>query len=268
VTTQVLRGRVEHDVRTEREGPLQRGGRERGVDQQGHVGVVSHLGQPRDVDDLHQWIGGCLGPDQPGLRSEGRARGRQVGHVDLGPHELPTRQEVSSQGPEAVEEIVREEHVAAGGQGLQVGGPGSDPGREDVCRLSALAGRQGTFQPSLRGAAWGYRCGCRGSRSAVLRPARARSSWRDRGRAPGRRWRLARRRRGRPESRTGGRACPSRSSPCTSAQWATRTSSLPRFRPWNRPAKARGAFSRPSTMLSWYVILPSRTQGVTSSRKS
>ena len=48
----------------------------------------------------------------------------------------------------------------------------------------------------------------------------------------------------------------------------TRTITLPKFSPRNSPIKARGAFSRPSTMSSRYLMRPSRTNGPTSARKS
>ena len=49
---------------------------------------------------------------------------------------------------------------------------------------------------------------------------------------------------------------------------ATRTITLPKFSPRRSPIRARGAFSRPSTMCSRYLIRPSRTIGPTSARKS
>src|SRR6185503_13826312 len=42
------------------------------------------------------------------------------------------------------------------------------------------------------------------------------------------------------------------------------TSCFPKFSPLRRPMKARGAFSRPSVMLSRYLILPAATQAVSS----
>src|SRR5512135_1328541 len=48
----------------------------------------------------------------------------------------------------------------------------------------------------------------------------------------------------------------------------TRARSLPKFSPRNRPRKARGAFSRPSTMSSLYLIFPSLSHPETSRRKS
>ena len=48
----------------------------------------------------------------------------------------------------------------------------------------------------------------------------------------------------------------------------TRTITLPKFSPRKSPIKARGAFSRPSTMSSRYLMRPSRTSGPTSARKS
>src|SRR5262245_12305658 len=49
---------------------------------------------------------------------------------------------------------------------------------------------------------------------------------------------------------------------------ATRTNILPKFSPFSRPIRAAGAFSRPSTTSSRYLIFPSLSQADTSRRKS
>ena len=48
----------------------------------------------------------------------------------------------------------------------------------------------------------------------------------------------------------------------------TRTTSLPKLLPFSRPIKASGAFSRPSTMSSRYLICPDLTQALICSKNS
>ncbi len=66
VAAQVLGGRMQDDVGTEGERPLQGGGREGAVDQEPGAGSVRRLGEAAEIEDLELRVGRCLGPDERG----------------------------------------------------------------------------------------------------------------------------------------------------------------------------------------------------------
>ncbi len=136
VTTEVLGDRVEDDVRTEFERPLERGRREGVVDH--GEGAVSggDLRDRGDVRDLQGRVGRSLEPDHRGSGvgpefGEGRFDVRRVGGVDvldvepLGPGPDPGEQPI---GPAV--EVVTRDHGSTGIEQFETGARRRESGGE------------------------------------------------------------------------------------------------------------------------------------------
>ena len=199
-----LRGRVDDDVGAVLDRPAQVGRGQRGVDDQRQVLGVGHVGQGGDVGHRARRVGHDLGVEQLGLGPDGGGEGLGVGRVDEGRLDAQAAQRhVEQRVGAAVEGGARHDVVAGAGQGRR------RSSARRPCPSWPPPPRwppPGWRRAPRRRPRWGWRCGCRCSRTSGGRRGRRRRrcprrrSWSSgRWAPPGPRWSgRAAPRRGRP----------------------------------------------------------------------
>ena len=152
VPAQVLGGRVDHHVGSERERLLQVRRRERVVHHEQRACLVRRLGQGTDVGDAQQRVGRRLGPHHRGLPGgELLPHGRQVRNRDHVVGQSPAREHPGEQAVRAAVRVVRHQHVITGrADGPEqaifrghAGGEGERPGGALKCGQALLQRRPG-----------------------------------------------------------------------------------------------------------------------------
>ena len=136
VTAHVLGGAVEHQVGTERKGPLQIWGGKRVVDDQQRISFVRDVGHRRNVRDPEIGVGRRFHPDHLRLRRHCRPAGFEIAEIgEVGLHTV-ARECFHQQAIGAGVDVVGKQDFIAGiqqpGQVLGGGGPRSvteRPGR-------------------------------------------------------------------------------------------------------------------------------------------
>lgn len=126
---------VEDDVDAEIEGALETGGEEGVVAEGGDGFFFGEFGDGGEVEEVHEGVGGSLGPEESGIGADGIGESVEVAHVD----EIDGDAEVGDDFGEeavgtAVEVIMDEDVVALGESGEDgcFGGHASSEG-EAVC---------------------------------------------------------------------------------------------------------------------------------------
>ncbi len=150
VSAKVLRRGVQDGVGAQLERPLERRRCEGPVHDQLRADPLRDRRQSRQIHDLHQRVRRRLRPDQPRVRLQGFAHAREIGHVERGRFHSPARQELLRDRAEAVVDVIREDHVGSGREGLQIRCAGSEARSEHQRGRAALDLGQGLFQPRLR----------------------------------------------------------------------------------------------------------------------
>ena len=114
VATDILGGRLDHDVGSPLDGPGQNRGRGSIVDHEWHALLVGDVGQPFNVDDVELGIAHGLGVDGPRLLVDCGAQAVKIIRVDKADVDAQLRQGV-------VEEVVGPAIERSGGDDLVAG---------------------------------------------------------------------------------------------------------------------------------------------------
>jgi len=119
VAADVLGRGLERDVGAERQRALERGARERVVDDRQGPCRLRHADRPRKIGHLEQRVRRALEPDDPRRPCQRLRERAGIGGVDrLGDHP-PAREEVPCGHPDAVVGVVGEDHAVSRLQGLE-----------------------------------------------------------------------------------------------------------------------------------------------------
>ena len=114
MATQVLGHTVHHDVSTEVERRLQIRTGEGVVHTEQAALLLRQRGQCGDVDDAEQWVRGCLGPDQPGVRCDRRRHVRRVAHVHEPEFQTEALKDLGEEPIGAAVQVVATHHLITG----------------------------------------------------------------------------------------------------------------------------------------------------------
>ena len=142
---------MEHDVGPERDRPLEHGGGEGVVHHGQRAGRAGESDGAGQIDHPQQGIGRRFQPEEPGLGTDRRRQGREVGHVHEVRADPPVGEKLFGGFAEAIVDVAGQEHVRARRQGLEQGGAGRHAGGEDERRLPPLEREQGLLELLLVG---------------------------------------------------------------------------------------------------------------------
>ena len=122
VATQVLGGTVHHDVRAERQRPLEVWTHEGVVDHDQRPALVRQPGDGLDVDEFQQGVGRRLDPDHAGTLVERLFDGAQIASIDKSEGEAHRLQHAPKEPVAAAVQVVHCHRVVARFEQLHDGG--------------------------------------------------------------------------------------------------------------------------------------------------